>query len=405
MYEEKRMRLGLIVAVLVSAGTMTTGAEPVRRLNVSKRPQARSAKYREKLEQAHRRGHAAALKMVASVGESSAGQKTRRQDRSISRILFGSCVRQDRPMPIFKKIVNQRPELFVFLGDNIYADTTDMDVMQAKYAKLKSDPGFGKLMKSCPILATWDDHDYGANDAGADYAQRIQSQRIFVDFWGDAANSPRRKRPGVYDARMFGPQGKRLQVILLDTRYFRGPLRKGPRRMGGPYIPSDDKTITMLGEAQWNWLERRLREPADMRIIASSIQCVAESAGQETWSNLPHERQRLFDLIAKTHACGVLIISGDRHWAELSVEDASAPYPIYELTSSSLNQIHPRGTPTENRYRAEPLTYHRENFGAVTIDWERDDPLLALQVLDIDGRPRIERELRLSELRPARKKE
>ena len=117
---------------------------------------------------------------------------------------------------------------------------------------------------------------------------------------------------------------------------------------------------------------------------------------------MPHERQRLFDLITKTHACGVLIISGDRHWAELSVEDSLAPYPIYDLTSSSLNQIHPRGTPTVNRHRAAPLTYHRENFGVITIDWKAVDPQLTLQILDIDSNPRIERTIRLSELHPPR---
>ena len=70
---------------------------------------------------------------------------------------------------------------------------------------------------------------------------------------------------------MFGPEGKRLQVILLDTRYFRGRLKKGERRVGGPYVPTDDKSITMLGEAQWKWFEQQLREPANVRIIASSI--------------------------------------------------------------------------------------------------------------------------------------
>ena len=81
-------------------------------------------------------------------------------------------------MPIFETIVTQRPELFIFLGDNIYADTIDMDVMCAKYAKLKADAGFAKLMKTCPVLATWDDHDYGANDAGAEYVKRVESQRL-----------------------------------------------------------------------------------------------------------------------------------------------------------------------------------------------------------------------------------
>ena len=316
----------------------------------------------------------------------------------VSRILFGSCVKQDQPMPIFETIVAEDPELFIFLGDNIYADTTDMDVMRAKYATLKADEGFARLLGSCPILATWDDHDYGANDAGADYVKRVESQQIFMDFWGDAAGSPRRSRPGVYDAHVFGPRGKRLQVILLDTRYFRGPLTKGERRVGGPYYPSDDKSIPMLGEVQWKWLEEQLRRPAEVRIIVSSIQCVPESAGQETWSNLPHERQRLFDLIASTRAKGAIIISGDRHWSELSVATDSTPYPIYDLTSSSFNQLHSRGTPTQNRYRAEPTTYHKENFGAIQIDWGGDDPQVTLRVHESGGETVIEKKIRVSEL-------
>ena len=87
------------------------------------------------------------------------------QEKPLSRILFGSCVKQDRPMPIFEKIADERPDLFIFLGDNIYADTTDMDVMREKYAKLKADAGFARLLRTCPVMATWDDHDYGANDA------------------------------------------------------------------------------------------------------------------------------------------------------------------------------------------------------------------------------------------------
>ena len=128
-------------------------------------------------------------------------------------------------------------------GDNIYADTTDMDVMQAKYAKLKSDPGFGKLMKSCPILATWDDHDYGANDAGADYDKRIESQRIFVDFWGDPADSPRRHRPGVYEAYRFGPAGK-------PTDYSPGCSRRAPSWQHGTIttMASTTQVRSILGE-------------------------------------------------------------------------------------------------------------------------------------------------------------
>jgi alkaline phosphatase D len=75
-----------------------------------------------------------------------------------------------------------------------------------------------------PVLAVWDDHDYGANDAGAEYPMKAESQRMFLDFFGVAGDSPRRRRPGIYDARVFGPPGRRVQVILLDLRYFRSPF-------------------------------------------------------------------------------------------------------------------------------------------------------------------------------------
>ena len=319
-------------------------------------------------------------------------------DKPIKVILFGSCIKQDQPMPIFETMLGRRPELLVFLGDNIYADTTHMDVMRAKYEKLKKDQSFAKLIKACPVLATWDDHDYGANDAGAEYSRREESQRVFVDFWNDPPDSPRRKRPGVYDAKTFGPEGKRLQVILLDTRYFRGPLAKGDRRVGGQYVPTDDESVTMLGKAQWKWLEEQLRQPAEVRLIASSIQFIAQDAGQETWSNLPRERQRLIDLIEKTKANGVIIISGDRHWSELSALTKDVPYPLYDLTSSSFNQIHPRGTPTENKFRAVKNTYHRENFGVINIDWDQLSPSIELQIVDLENTETIEKKISVREL-------
>lgn len=318
-------------------------------------------------------------------------------DKAIDRILFGSCIKQDRPIPIFEKILEREPDVFVFLGDNIYADTTDMAVMREKYAKLGADAGFKRLAESCEILATWDDHDYGVNDGGADYPKRAEAQREFLDFWNVPVDSPRREREGIYHARIIGPEGKRVQFIMLDTRYFRSPLKTGERRVGGKYYPDNSPELTMLGAAQWRWLEEQLRQPADLRIIGTSVQFVAEAAGQETWSNLPLQRQQLLDLIAKTKANGVLFISGDRHWADLSAQtDGDAPYPIYDLTSSALNQIHPRGTPTENRFRIIDETYHKENFGEIEIDWDKGG--IDLRIRDLEGDVRIQRTVAIKDL-------
>ncbi|APZ94742.1 alkaline phosphatase D family protein [Fuerstiella marisgermanici] len=323
---------------------------------------------------------------------------SRDAEQPLSRILFGSCIKQDRPMPILRTIVDSQPDLFVFLGDNIYGDTEDMDVLRAKYAKLAADAGFNQLQKTCPTLATWDDHDYGVNDGGADYSKREESEQVFEDFWQRSADSASRKRPGVYDTQMFGPNGQRVQVILLDTRYFRSPLKRGEKRVGGSWIPDDDPTKTMLGEAQWKWLGEQLRQPAELRIIASGIQFLAEDAGQETWSNLPRERQRMLDLLTSTEANGVIFISGDRHWSELSAINEGAPYRLYDFTSSSLNQLHPRGTPTKNSFRALPTTYHKENFGVIAVDWDQKDPQITLSIRDLDDNLRLQHEVRLSEL-------
>ena len=317
----------------------------------------------------------------------------------VTRILFGSCIKQDQPTPIFYSMMAERPDLMLFLGDNIYADTTDIELMRTKYDRLGANPLFVQLRATAPILATWDDHDYGVNDGGAEFPMRDASQQAFLDFWNVPAESLRRTRRGVYHSRTFGPSGRRVQIILLDTRYFRSPLSKGERRVGGPYLPSTDSSKTMLGEPQWKWLESRLREPADLRVVGSSIQCIAEAAGQETWSNFPHERQKLFDVIRSTKAGGVILVSGDRHWSELSVVAENIRYPLYELTSSSFNQIHGRGTPTENQFRAVDSTYHRENYGMILVDWDASDPTVTLQIRDIERGVRIEKKLRVDSLK------
>lgn len=311
--------------------------------------------------------------------------RTPDREKSIRRVFFGSCIKQNLPMPIFEKMTSQSPELMIFLGDNIYGDTEDMDVLRSKYAKLGSDAGFRRLRQSCPTLATWDDHDFGVNDGGSDYSRRTESETVFEEFWRDELSVEARSRPGVYDAHMFGPPGKRLQVIMLDTRYFRSELKQGQKRVGGSWIPDQNPSKTMLGETQWKWLEEQLLQPADVRIIASSIQFVAEDSGQEAWANLPRERTRMLDLIQATKATNVIFISGDRHWSEFSAITDDVPYPVYDFTSSSFNQLHQRGTPTENRYRFLPKTYHEENYGVIRIDWGPPEPEATVEIRDLNG--------------------
>ena len=328
------------------------------------------------------------------------------EGRAVERIAFGSCCRQDRPCPIFDAIADGKPDLFVMLGDNIYGDTDDPAVLREKWATLDAIPAFARLRSETTLLATWDDHDYGANDAGADFPVKEESQRAFLDWLNEPADSPRRATPGVYAARDFGPPGRRVQVILLDTRTFRSPLVPRPVEphasfgIEGPYAPNRDPAATVLGETQWEWLEERLREPAEVRLIASSVQAVADEHFWERWGAFPAERERLFRLIGETRAGGVILLSGDRHTAEISrLENSPAGYPLYDLTASSFNQ--PAAWKNErNRHRVGSL-YGGTNYGTIAIDWGREgDPRLTPEIRDENGRPVLADTVRLGELQP-----
>ncbi len=321
---------------------------------------------------------------------------------ALQRIAFGSCSDARKPIPAFNAIAQANPDLMIFVGDNVYADTTDERKLKQAYRVLGKNPGFRRLKDTCPILATWDDHDYGINDAGAEHPNKAASQSVFMDFWGIPQDSPRRERQGVYHAEVFGPQGKRVQVILLDTRYHRSPLTRRPKkdssRYAGRYLPNPDPAVTVLGEAQWDWLKEQLTQPADLRLIVSSIQFVAEDHGWETWAMFPAERTRMVELIRSTQANGVVFLSGDRHHAEMSRLDGDTPYPLYDITSSGLNR--PGLEKDEpNRHRVGDR-YHLPNFGLITLDWNNPAPTATFQIIDVKGNVHIQQQAALTDLAP-----
>ncbi|MGE0031825.1 MAG: alkaline phosphatase D family protein [Steroidobacteraceae bacterium] len=332
--------------------------------------------------------------------------------RTLTRIGFGSCAEASKPQPVWDAIHERQFDLFVFLGDNIYGDTRDMSVLKAKYAELAAQPGFARLRAQTPVLAIWDDHDFGEDDAGGDYPRKEESRQIFLDFWNVPADSPRRERDGVYGSCVFGPPGRRVQVILPDLRYNRTPLV--PLDLGGadyeawanqrlaaglevpgPYARNPDHRATMLGERQWQWLERQFEVPADLRVIGSSVQVLADFTGWESWAVFARDRERLFDLIRRKQANGVLFLSGDVHYAELSKQDLNVPYTLWDLTSSGLTEEWKVPTPNANR-ASEVVT--DANFGFIEIDWQERGAQLTLGIADAAGRTRMSWDLALASL-------
>ncbi len=322
-----------------------------------------------------------------------------------TRIAFGSCGHQDHDQPVLRTVLSKSPDMFIYLGDNIYGDTKDMSVLAAKYQKLADKPEFHALRSNVPTLSVGDDHDFGWTDAGKEYPQKEQSKEIFMDFWKVPAKSDRRTHPGIYGVHRFEGGGRTLQVILLDTRTFRDSLKRwtpdnqpktwNGKRLKNAYQPDPDPSKTILGEAQWRWLAQVLREPADIRIICSSIQFAHEYNGWESWTNLPAEQAKMIATIRDAQASGVVFISGDVHWGEISRREIDGLYPLYDVTASGLTMDWHNTEP--NEFRVGDV-FSKNHFGLLQIDWQKADPSIVMQIVDVDGNIQVEHRIALSEL-------
>lgn len=301
----------------------------------------------------------------------------------IAKLAWGSCADQNYPQPYWDAVSAYGPDLLVLAGDNIYGDceAAGCPELRDAYAALLSKPSFQGARQTIPMVATWDDHDFGQNDGGASNPNKDLAKALFLDFFQAGAGDMRRHRDGVYAAHTFGPVGERVQVILLDTRYFRSDLATAdsPPSEGGPYVAAADGA--MLGDAQWAWLENLLAEAADLRLLVSSVQVVADGHGWEGWDKLPAERERLYAALDRRKGGAVVALSGDRHVGGLYQEPLAG---VVDATASSWTHTTPcdgdplavaddacdAGEPRHGSNRLFPLV-RANHFGVVEVDWER----------------------------------
>jgi alkaline phosphatase D len=322
------------------------------------------------------------------------------QPAAVNRIAFGSCIDQAKPQPLWGQILADKPDLFIFGGDNVYASKQPFDIAntQLAYATLEANEGFAKLRATVPHLAIWDDHDYGLNDGGAAFPHKQATKDAFLNFWNIPADDARRSREGLYHSVSYGPVGQRVQIILLDNRWFLSKWKPTDQRDAPGkerYVPDADPSKTILGEAQWAWLEAQLRQPADLRIIVSGIQTLATGHGWESWSLFPAERQKLFDVIARTRANGVVMLSGDRHIGAIYKETQGTPYPLFELTSSGMT--HPWKDAKEAGPNRVGELFTELHYGMVELDWAVR--AVKLQLRDAVGKVRREQIVSIADLK------
>ncbi|KAL2316993.1 hypothetical protein Fmac_030869 [Flemingia macrophylla] len=372
------------------------------------------------------------VSVAVTITGSDSGEK---QEQVVSRIAFGSCSNQSAPQPIWNAVIDFHPQIFIWLGDNIYGDLkrpfkvfgkertigpwknvprfvpSSEQEMESRYKKARSNPGYARLQQVAKVIGTWDDHDYGLNDAGKEFQEKVTNQKLLLDFLDEPQDSPRRKQAGVYASYTYGPVGKDIKIVLLDTRYHRDPL-------------GSDGTI--LGNSQWLWLEKDLKgPPTALTIIGSSIQVISNLSAtihplfaMESWARFPKERDRLFKLINDSKRTGVFFISGDVHFGEITRYDCALDYPLYDVTSSgvtqSIEEVVPPFlrsfvrfvawlTPSTMRVKGQNCRYKaciygQPNFGTIEIDWDSVPVTLKLKVRDKNGVVVTDVDLPLTEL-------
>lgn len=306
------------------------------------------------------------------------------------RIAFGSCSRHELPQTLWKSVQEVNPDVWIWLGDIVYGDTEDMNLLREKYNIQKNNPDYQKIRQNTKIIGIWDDHDYGLNDGGKEYPKKAESEQVLWDFLDVKADSPLRKQEGVYSSHTYHFHQYEIKVILLDGRYFRDTLQ----RVDGVYLPNPNGEI--LGEAQWQWLEKELRESkADIHIIGSGIQVLSEEHPYEKWANFPKERKRLLDLLAKTEAKNTILISGDRHIGEISkLVDHRFKAPLYDITSSGLTHTWDKYSEEANKYRVGDLAVHF-NFGLLEITVTRQRPIVEASILGEEHQVYLKQEIEI----------
>ena len=276
------------------------------------------------------------------------------------RFAFGSCSKDD-DQPIFATIAAEDPDLFLFAGDNHYANTAVVDALRWYYRWALAIPERAALLATTPTTATWDDHDYTGNNTDATSPGRTDALRVFEEYWANPSAGTE-AIPGVFFTQSHGD----VDFFMLDDRYHRG---------------LDD---SILGGPQQQWLLDALSaSTATFKFLVSGSQWTADGSG-DSWASFVTQRDVIFDHIRDAQINGVVLMSGDVHRSEFRVIEraGAAGYDLPELTSSPLATWN---SPCPNEGEILNCADTEDYFVVVDVDTQAADPTLEARMINQDG--------------------
>ncbi len=311
-----------------------------------------------------------------------------REDAPDFTIAFGSCnyINEevvDRPgkgygsgYQIYESIHNKKPNIMLWGGDNIYLREADWDSKTGiyhRYTHTRSIKELQPLLASTQNFAIWDDHDFGPNDGDRSFYFKYETQNAFKNFWANKTyGTDANQKEGIYSTFNWGD----AQFFLLDDRFFKSPND----RLTG------EKTI--IGSKQFEWLIDALSSSkATFKVIVIGGQVINPSARFENYENYPKEKQNLLSEIEANKIKGVLFLTGDRHFSELSKLNRENNYPLYDWTVSPLTSgVGNSYKDDVNKNRVEGSLFAQNNFGILSFSGNKANRQLKLTLFDVQGK-------------------
>lgn len=283
---------------------------------------------------------------------------------NIQRLAFGSCNKQYNDQPLWKDLIVQAPDLFIWGGDNVYANTKLAADILKSYQQQNRVEDYKFFKALTPIIGTWDDHDYGTNNGSGRYPIKKQSQEYALDFYEEPEMSPRRLREGIYTSYDFGDAGKKIKIIMLDNRYFKG-LEVGSE---------------MLGSKQWQWLENEVKNSdAALHLVVSGLSVISPSApGSEEWNDHPEERKRLRKIF-ESKKTPYLYMTGDKHFSSVFQREGEYEFMASGMTHNTRLPLRPY---VMARYPDPVFDF---NYGLIDFSWEKSTPILSVSIRTVNA--------------------
>lgn len=314
---------------------------------------------------------------------------------------YGYCRDVEDGYPIFRAMARRAPDMFLFVGDTIYADRLcgpaphatgadfiawSLEEFHRKHRYNRADPALQEFFRSAAVYATWDDHEVRNDFAGPAEPLMPVGRQAFLDYWPIA---PPPDEPGrLYRSVRWG---RHVEIFMLDTRQYRTPNGS-----------SDGRDKTMLGAPQRAWLlDRLLASDATWKLVVSSVPLGMFTGGghADGWSDVNlfgyprhsragfvHERDLILGTLRERAVRNVVFLSGDVHHAELIRHDLAPGYAIHEFVAGPLaaRQGYPRFLDRTLGSRSLASVGFANNFGEIVADGEA----LHVRIRDTSGAAR-----------------